>query len=95
MTAFFGDNLFLAFVCDRLLTFPHKLAMGNLDNYSWLSERERSYISFGFKAAAAAAFFSETSILNNFEVYTPFSKLCFLCFAVLKCQTVFDLYVDL
>ena len=68
-----------------------------LNNYSWLSERERSYIGFGFKAAAAAAagFFSETSILNNFEVYTPFSKFCFLCLAVLKCQTVFDLDVDL
>ena len=50
-------------------------------NYSWLSERERSYIGFCFKAAAAAAAaaaFSETSILNNFEVYTPFSKFCFL-----------------
>ena len=62
--------------------------------YCWLSVRDRSYIGFGLKAATAA-FFSETSILNNSEVYTPFSKFCFLCLAVLKCQTLFDLYVDL
>ena len=39
--------------------------------------------------------FFETSVLINSEVSSPFSKFCFLCFAVLKCKTFFYLYVDL
>ena len=55
--------------------------------------KRAKHFGFGFKAAAAC--FSETSILNNSEVYTPFSKFVSYVLRKLKCQTVFDLYVHL
>ena len=75
----FGKN----FVIFKFKIIPHN---PQCHNYSWLSFRERSYIGFGFKAAGATAtFFSEISILNYSEVYTPFSKK-FLYLAVLNAK---------